>query len=112
MERFFRDLSRDVVLPGRLGSVASWGRHLERSGRTQPQAEALRMARGRKSDSGKDSPRAAGAGTSAPSYLTNRWDLTVEQLVSLANGRCDQENVIEQLKNGVNAMRMPADPWA
>jgi len=24
----------------------------------------------------------------------------------LANGRCDQENVIEQLKNGVNAMRM------
>ena len=25
----------------------------------------------------------------------------------MANGRCDQENVIEQLKNGVNAMRMP-----
>jgi hypothetical protein len=25
----------------------------------------------------------------------------------LANERCDQENVIEQLKNGVNAMRMP-----
>ena len=22
---------------------------------------------------------------------------------------CDQENVIEQLKNGVNAMRMPVD---
>ena len=42
-------------------------------------------------------------------YLTNRWDLTVEQVVSLANGRCDQENVIEQLKNGVNAMRMPVD---
>jgi hypothetical protein len=40
-------------------------------------------------------------------YLTNRWDLTVEQIVGLANGRCDQENVIEQLKNGVNAMRMP-----
>ena len=39
--------------------------------------------------------------------LTNRWDLSVEQIVSLANGRCDQENVIEQLKNGVNAMRMP-----
>jgi len=29
--------------------------------------------------------------------------------VALANGRCDQENVIEQLKNGVNAMRMPVD---
>jgi hypothetical protein len=42
-------------------------------------------------------------------YLTNRWDLPVEQVVSLANGRCDQENVIEQLKNGVNAMRMPVD---
>jgi len=42
-------------------------------------------------------------------YLTNRWDLTVEQIVGLANGRCDQENVIEQLKNGVNAMRMPVD---
>lgn len=25
------------------------------------------------------------------------------------NQRCDQENVIEQLKNGVNAMRMPVD---
>jgi hypothetical protein len=42
-------------------------------------------------------------------YLTNRWDLDVETIVSLANGRCDQENVIEQLKNGVNAMRMPVD---
>src|SRR6266436_2024820 len=42
-------------------------------------------------------------------YLTNRWDLGVEEIVSLANGRCDQENVIEQLKNGVNAMRMPVD---
>ena len=42
-------------------------------------------------------------------YLSNRWDLTVEQVVSLANGRGDQENVIEQLKNGVNAMRMPVD---
>ena len=42
-------------------------------------------------------------------YITNRWDLSLEQIVSLANGRCDQENVIEQLKNGVNAMRMPVD---
>ena len=29
--------------------------------------------------------------------------------MGLANGRCDQENVIEQLKNGVNAMRMPVN---
>jgi len=42
-------------------------------------------------------------------YLSNRWDLSVEQIISLANGRCDQENVIEQLKNGVNAMRMPVN---
>mgnify|MGYP006368053475 FL=1 len=27
--------------------------------------------------------------------------------MELANGRCDQENVIEQLKNGVNAMKLP-----
>jgi hypothetical protein len=39
-------------------------------------------------------------------YITNRKDKP-ERIVGLANGRCDQENVIEQLKNGVNAMRMP-----
>ena len=42
-------------------------------------------------------------------YITNRIDLTAAQVVELANGRCDQENVIEQLKNGVNAMKMPVD---
>ena len=42
-------------------------------------------------------------------YISNRVDYTGEQIVSLANGRCNQENVIEQLKNGVNAMRMPMD---
>ena len=41
-------------------------------------------------------------------YITNRKD-RVEKIVGLANGRCNQENVIEQLKNGVNAMRMPVD---
>jgi len=41
-------------------------------------------------------------------YITNRKD-PVEKIVGLANGRCDQENVIEQLKNGVNAMRMPVN---
>jgi hypothetical protein len=41
-------------------------------------------------------------------YLTNRQDAAAK-IVSLANGRCDQENVIEQLKNGVNAMRMPVN---
>ena len=42
-------------------------------------------------------------------HLSNRWDLTPPELVALAHGRCGQENVIEQLKNGVNAMRMPVD---
>ena len=41
-------------------------------------------------------------------YITNRKD-KAEKIVGLANGRCDQENVIEQLKNGVNAMRMPVN---
>ncbi len=27
--------------------------------------------------------------------------------MALAHGRCDQENIIEQLKNGVHALRMP-----
>ena len=40
-------------------------------------------------------------------YITTRTDLSAEQVVELANERCDQENVIEQLKNGVNALRVP-----
>lgn len=40
-------------------------------------------------------------------YITTLRERTAEDIVELANGRCDQENVIEQLKNGVNAMRMP-----
>jgi len=42
-------------------------------------------------------------------YITTRWDLSAEEVVHLANERCDQENLIEQLKNGVNAIRMPVD---
>jgi len=42
-------------------------------------------------------------------YITTREELTASQVVEQANGRCDQENVIEQLKNGVNALRMPVD---
>lgn len=40
-------------------------------------------------------------------YITNRADLTGEQVVELANQRCNQENVIAQLKGAVQAMRMP-----
>jgi hypothetical protein len=42
-------------------------------------------------------------------YITNHTEYGAEQTVALANERCEQENVIEQLKNGVNAMRMPVD---
>jgi hypothetical protein len=44
-------------------------------------------------------------------YITNtdaqRFDAPA--IVSLANDRCDQENVIAQLKSGINAMRMPVN---
>jgi hypothetical protein len=40
-------------------------------------------------------------------YITTRTDLSAADVVRCANARCDQENVIEQLKNGVNAMRVP-----
>ena len=40
-------------------------------------------------------------------YITTLRDRTAGEVVALANGRCDQENVIEQLKNGVNAMKLP-----
>ena len=42
-------------------------------------------------------------------YITNRSDLSAAEVVWLCNERCNQENLIEQLKNGVNALRMPVD---
>lgn len=42
-------------------------------------------------------------------YVTTREDLSRDEVVREANERCDQENVIEQAKNGVNALRMPVD---
>jgi hypothetical protein len=42
-------------------------------------------------------------------YITNDHAVGVEEIVARANGRCDQENLIEQLKNGVAALRMPVD---
>ena len=32
---------------------------------------------------------------------------SAEQVIDETYGRCDQENIIEQLQNGVAAMRMP-----
>jgi Transposase DDE domain group 1 len=42
-------------------------------------------------------------------HITNDRATPADELVRSANGRCDQENLIEQLKNGVHAMRLPAD---
>jgi hypothetical protein len=40
-------------------------------------------------------------------YITTYTDKTPAQIVELANDRCDQENVIGQLKSGINALRVP-----
>jgi hypothetical protein len=42
-------------------------------------------------------------------YITNDWDSPAEQIVFSANQRCDQENVIQQNKNGVHALTAPLD---
>ena len=49
-------------------------------------------------------------------YIANVQDLSASEVVHFANERCDQENLIDQLKNGLNALRMPvgdlASNWA
>ncbi len=42
-------------------------------------------------------------------YLTNDQQTAAADVVFLANGRCHQENLIDQLKHGVGATRMPVD---
>ena len=42
-------------------------------------------------------------------YLTNDHETAPADIVFLANDRCNQENLIDQLKHGVGAMRMPVD---
>ena len=42
-------------------------------------------------------------------YITNDPVASPAEIVAWANDRCNQENLIEQLKNGVKAMRMPVD---
>lgn len=42
-------------------------------------------------------------------YITNDRKMTPQEIVLFANDRCNQENVISQLKTGVNALRMPSD---
>ena len=40
-------------------------------------------------------------------YITNLDGMPAEELVLFCNERCNQENLIEQIKNGLNALRMP-----
>ncbi len=42
-------------------------------------------------------------------YITNDVLTPADEIVFSANGRCDQENLIEQLKNGVRALHAPVD---
>lgn len=41
-------------------------------------------------------------------YITNDYTMSARQVVRFINGRCNHENDIEQLKNGINALRMPS----
>jgi hypothetical protein len=40
-------------------------------------------------------------------YITNVVEMTAPEVVFFCRDRCNQENLIEQLKNGLNALRMP-----
>jgi hypothetical protein len=40
-------------------------------------------------------------------YITTYTDLTPAQIVERANERCDQENIIGELKSGIGALRVP-----
>jgi Transposase DDE domain group 1 len=42
-------------------------------------------------------------------YITNDRTMTAEEVVFSANDRCDQENLIAQLKGGVHALKAPVD---
>jgi hypothetical protein len=42
-------------------------------------------------------------------YITNDWKSPAAEVVFNANKRCDQENLIEQQKNGVRALTAPLD---
>ncbi len=42
-------------------------------------------------------------------YITNDWMASAQEIVFGANDRCNQENLVEQLKNGVHALRAPVD---
>jgi hypothetical protein len=42
-------------------------------------------------------------------YITNDWASEADEIVFLANDRCDQENLLAQLKGGCRALKAPLD---
>ena len=42
-------------------------------------------------------------------YITNDWALSIDEVVHEARQRCNQENLISQLKNGVHALHAPVN---
>ena len=42
-------------------------------------------------------------------YITNDWETPAEEIVFLANDRCNQENLLQQLKSGVRSLTAPVD---
>jgi Transposase DDE domain group 1 len=42
-------------------------------------------------------------------YITNDWTSEADEIVFCANDRCHQENLLQQLKNGVHALTAPVD---
>jgi Transposase DDE domain group 1 len=42
-------------------------------------------------------------------YITNDWQMTADQVIAEARGRCDQENLIAQLKGEVRALHAPVN---
>ena len=42
-------------------------------------------------------------------YITNDWEMPAENVVFGANRRCNQENLLQQLKGGVQSLSAPVD---
>jgi len=42
-------------------------------------------------------------------YINNAWGLTEEEVVREANNRCNQENLLQQLKSGVRSLTAPVN---
>jgi Transposase DDE domain group 1 len=42
-------------------------------------------------------------------YISNAWEMSTEEIVFEANDRCNQENLLQQLKSGVRSLSAPVD---